>query len=85
MEQPSDDRIRERARLIWEREGRPHGRSDEHWRRAQEELNDELQHNVDRAVPDREHVAGGNGNPISRVVERGGEAPVTPDILKDTR
>ncbi|HEX2726231.1 MAG TPA: DUF2934 domain-containing protein [Beijerinckiaceae bacterium] len=31
-------RIRERARRIWEAEGRPEGRADEHWRRAQDEL-----------------------------------------------
>jgi hypothetical protein len=34
----SDDAIRERAYLIWEREGRPHGRDFEHWVRAQVEL-----------------------------------------------
>ena len=34
----SDDAIRDRAYLIWEREGRPHGRDFEHWVRAQVEL-----------------------------------------------
>jgi hypothetical protein len=34
----SDERIRQRAYEIWEREGRPHGRDREHWRQAQAEL-----------------------------------------------
>ncbi len=36
-----DDRertVRERAFSIWEEEGRPEGRHDDHWRRAQREL-----------------------------------------------
>jgi hypothetical protein len=33
-----EERIRERAYFIWEREGRPDGRADEHWRRARAEL-----------------------------------------------
>jgi hypothetical protein len=33
-----EGRIRERARSLWEIEGRPEGRADEHWRRAGEEL-----------------------------------------------
>jgi hypothetical protein len=35
------ERIRERARAIWEREGRPEGRHDEHWRQAENEINAE--------------------------------------------
>jgi DUF2934 family protein len=31
-----EERVRERAYLLWEREGRPEGRADEHWRRAAE-------------------------------------------------
>jgi hypothetical protein len=33
-----DERIRQRAYEIWEREGRPEGREAEHWRMAAEEL-----------------------------------------------
>jgi hypothetical protein len=33
-----DERIRQRAYEIWEREGRPEGREAEHWRMAVEEL-----------------------------------------------
>ncbi|TNC61516.1 DUF2934 domain-containing protein [Rubellimicrobium roseum] len=40
---PREDRIRERAHEIWEREGRPEGRHDEHWRLATEEIDREFQ------------------------------------------
>lgn len=33
-----EERLRERAYAIWEQEGRPHGRHEEHWHRAREEL-----------------------------------------------
>ncbi len=33
-----EDRIRERAHRIWEEEGRPHGRHEEHWQRARREI-----------------------------------------------
>jgi hypothetical protein len=32
------ERIRRRAYQLWEQEGRPEGRADEHWRRADAEL-----------------------------------------------
>lgn len=34
----SEETIRMRAYLIWEREGRPHGRDIDHWLQAQVEL-----------------------------------------------
>ena len=33
-----NDLIRQRAYAIWEQEGRPHGKDEEHWRRASEEM-----------------------------------------------
>ena len=33
-----DDRIRQRAYEIWEREGRPEGREQDHWKLASEEI-----------------------------------------------
>jgi len=33
-----DDEIRRHAYEIWEREGRPEGRADEYWRRAEMDL-----------------------------------------------
>ena len=32
------ERIRRRAHAIWEREGRPHGRDQDHWRETESEL-----------------------------------------------
>ena len=82
MSNLSEDQVRERARVIWEREGRPHGRNQEHWRRAQEELRDELQDNVDRVMPDSEKNRGGEDNPIGRQILNGGDTPATPDIFR---
>ena len=36
-------RIRERAYLLWEAEGRPDGRADEYWHRARELIEAEAQ------------------------------------------
>jgi hypothetical protein len=38
MEQGRQQQIRERAYFIWEREGCPEDRAEEHWRIAEEEL-----------------------------------------------
>ncbi len=38
MSQARDDLIRERAHAIWEAEGRPDGRRDQHWQQAATEL-----------------------------------------------
>jgi Protein of unknown function (DUF2934) len=36
-----EQRIRERAYRLWELEGRPEGKQDEYWKRAQELIQDE--------------------------------------------
>lgn len=38
MTDERQERVRQRAHEIWEREGRPHGKHDEHWRLAREEI-----------------------------------------------
>ena len=38
-----EQRIRERAYQMWEREGRPEGRADQYWLRAEEIIQDEAQ------------------------------------------
>jgi hypothetical protein len=43
MDDERERRIRERAHEIWEREGRPEGAQEEHWRRASEEIDAEDQ------------------------------------------
>jgi DUF2934 family protein len=50
MESDREKRVRERAYQIWQREGEPHGRADEHWAQAEAEI--ELEHELaaDRAA-----------------------------------
>lgn len=38
-----EEMIRQRAHAIWEREGRPHGRHEEHWQMAAAEITEELE------------------------------------------
>lgn len=38
MESDKEDLIRRRAYALWEKEGRPEGKQEEHWRRAHEEM-----------------------------------------------
>jgi hypothetical protein len=38
MNEERDQRVRERAYGIWESQGRPDGRHDEHWQEAEREL-----------------------------------------------
>jgi hypothetical protein len=38
MYHENEDRIRARARQIWEREGKPDGRAEAHWEMAREEI-----------------------------------------------
>jgi hypothetical protein len=50
---PSEEDISERAHLIWEREGRPEGKSEEHWLRAKAELALEFEEERTAAMPFR--------------------------------
>lgn len=49
---PDEDRIRSRAYQIWEEEGRPEGRHDEHWYRARAELERQLHRNTEHVGED---------------------------------
>jgi hypothetical protein len=40
MSMPTEDRIRARAHELWEEAGRPEGRQDEFWHKAEQELAD---------------------------------------------
>ncbi|EYD78083.1 Acyl-CoA dehydrogenase [Rubellimicrobium mesophilum DSM 19309] len=42
MADDREERIRERAYRLWEQEGRPHGRHEDHWHQASQEVGDEL-------------------------------------------
>ena len=39
---PTEDEISTLARRIWEDEGQPEGKAEEHWRRAEEQLRESL-------------------------------------------
>jgi hypothetical protein len=41
MSDDRDQRVKERAYELWENEGRPSGRHDDHWDRARREIDDE--------------------------------------------
>lgn len=56
-----DQRVRERAYRIWEEEGRPHGRHEEHWQRARSETGSGL---GAAAQGFREADRPGTGNPV---------------------
>ena len=51
--------IRERAYLIWEREGRPEGRAEEHWQSALTEVSDNDRDRDDEFMEDEEKVLAG--------------------------
>ncbi|MBX3597136.1 MAG: DUF2934 domain-containing protein [Rhizobiaceae bacterium] len=36
-----DERIRERAHAIWDREGKPEGEAERHWKQAEQEIDQE--------------------------------------------
>ncbi len=41
MDEERREKIRARAHLIWEREGQPEGRENEHWAQAEREIENE--------------------------------------------
>jgi len=54
--QTAEDAIRQRSYFIWEREGRPFGKEQEHWIRAKAELEAELEAAV-KTAPSEENPA----------------------------
>jgi hypothetical protein len=69
MDPEKERRIRERAYDIWQREGRPHGRDAEHWRRAAAEIEAESQ-----PRPEPETVGAGGAPLRSRRVAKPGRS-----------
>lgn len=55
-----EDRIRERAYQIWETEGRPSGRAEDHWRAATGEIADEPQRRAPESTDRRMSEAEGD-------------------------
>ena len=69
-----DERIRQRAHEIWEREGRPHGLEQEHWDRATREIDAEGSQVSETAQnPDAASTATG-GSPAAEQISSAGPA-----------
>jgi Protein of unknown function (DUF2934) len=58
--------IQERSYLIWEREGRPHGRNLEHWLKAEAELSAEREAEPKRASPKAPAKSGAKGTSLRK-------------------
>jgi hypothetical protein len=74
MDEDHLQRIRARAHALWEQEGRPEGRSEEHWQRACQELAEEDERPATGGrgadlVPEPEHVHEGE-NPVRRRIRK---------------
>lgn len=52
----AEDAIRRRAYQLWQEEGQPEGRHDEHWRQAREELWREFQQATEHAGEDPDRL-----------------------------
>ena len=74
MEANRDDEIRTRAYQLWEEEGRPEGRADQHWFTARESLAVEENHETALLPLD----TGTDAEPIE-AVENAGEFPTLTD------
>lgn len=56
-----EERIRQRAHAIWEREGRPAGRHEEHWAQARREIAEEGSAAVAAPAEDASNLAAAPG------------------------
>ncbi len=57
VERDREPRVRERAYMMWEQEGRPDGRSVDHWPTAKRELEAEMGPDAELAELERGHIA----------------------------
>jgi Protein of unknown function (DUF2934) len=55
----AEQAVREAAYFIWEREGRPEGQAEDHWRRAVVQRSREARHQDDEPVEEEEKVLAG--------------------------
>jgi hypothetical protein len=58
----ADQAVREAAYRLWEREGRPDGKADDHWRRAMIEWGRQERGDDDALMDDEEKVMAGRLN-----------------------
>lgn len=78
----TEERIRERAYLLWLEEGQPEGKDTEHWERARELLALEADPDEGKEAPDDGYNnAGPWGEPVEEaaILENQGEFPTTTD------
>jgi hypothetical protein len=75
------ERIRRRAYQLWEQEGRPEGRADEHWDKAAElvAIEENLRYTL-QPIPDPDDL-GPEGEPVEPIeaLENAGEFPTMTD------
>lgn len=71
MAEDEEERIRRRAHAIWEEEGRPEGRQEEHWRRARRELASGSGPREEAAAEDAEAAPGKSLGEIARGEHQG--------------
>src|SRR5436305_8946907 len=94
-----DERVRQRAYEIWESEGHPHGREQQHWERARRELADQRAPAADDKPRSQTEPAGTARAPSGNDVAESGRtlgtgplgprrkrvAPTAPDSLGQRR
>jgi hypothetical protein len=70
------ERIKMRAYLIWEREGRPHDRAEQHWAQATHEIDNEEEAGADvpSAPAKRADVTKGNNRPTETEPDAGADS-----------
>ena len=82
VQQPDEDRIRDRAYQIWQQEGCPEGRDHIHWQMAAEQLAAEQGADNGGSRPSNPQAGGEAG-------ERGGSGPMPdvapPSVASETR
>lgn len=64
---PTHDEISARARQIWERNGRPDGRDEEHWFQAERELRGGAREADERRFADPDRLVDAQGDPADEV------------------
>lgn len=79
MPEDRESRIHKRAHELWEKEGRPEGRHDEHWRQASQEIGGEpsqQQHGSDtRAEPTLEGLEPAVGESLDEIIKGEHQGP----------
>ena len=80
LQEDRSEAIRKRARLIWEREGRPDGRAEQHWAQAEHEIGNEEEARMIAVAEDAAKAADvGAGRETSpRAAKKSGPRPDSP-------